>query len=263
MRLSLSSLAWPPELDAPVADLLLAHRMDAIDLTPSHYFPNPAQATEQQIHAIRQQWADRGIEIIGMQALLHGTRGLALYGDEAARDAMLTHLRQRCRLGRELGALRLTFGCMHTRQRQGRPAEQCEAIAQDFFHRLGDCAAQNNVTLCIEPVTGSAYYLNSHTQTAAFLARLNHPAVKLQLDSSALTRAREPAEKILAAHAPIIGHVHASESGLKPIGDATEAPPVNHAALATSLARHLPALPVTLEMLATTAEPPCTPSPAP
>ena len=73
MRLSISNIAWPAEADAAVAGLLHRHGLDAIDVAPGTLFPDLAAATPAEIAARRGWWADRGIEIVGMQALLYGT----------------------------------------------------------------------------------------------------------------------------------------------------------------------------------------------
>jgi len=80
MRLAISNIAWDITEDEAVAALLQRHQVDAIDIAPGKYFPQPGKATAAEIGAVKSWWAERGIEITGMQALLFGTTGLNVFG---------------------------------------------------------------------------------------------------------------------------------------------------------------------------------------
>lgn len=83
MRISISNLAWDVKEDLEVANLLNLFNVDAIDIAPGKYFPEPASASIADIHAVKDWWQERGIDIIGMQALLFGTTGLNVFGSES------------------------------------------------------------------------------------------------------------------------------------------------------------------------------------
>jgi hypothetical protein len=55
-----------------------------------------------------------------MQALLFGTTGLNVFGDNKSQEAMLEHLRAVCRIGAGLGATKLVFGSPKNRDRRKR-----------------------------------------------------------------------------------------------------------------------------------------------
>lgn len=74
MRLAISNIAWDAAEDDAVALLLHRHGIDAIDIAPGKYFPEPAKALDEDIARVRNWWRDRGIEIFGMQALLFNDR---------------------------------------------------------------------------------------------------------------------------------------------------------------------------------------------
>jgi D-psicose/D-tagatose/L-ribulose 3-epimerase len=253
MRIAISNIAWDPAEDEAVARLLAAQGIDAIDIAPGKYFPRPAEATREQIAAVRQAWADRGIAVTGMQALLFGTSGLNLFGSAGVRQAMLDHLAHVCRIGAGLGATRLTFGSPKNRDRSGLDDAAAAATATDFFRRLGDIASDAGVRVCLEPNPPryGANFMLDHAEAAAVVRAVAHPAIGLQLDTGALAIQGEPADATVADCAGLIGHVHASEPDLVPLGEGG----TNHAAVAAALARHLPGHVVTIEMLATTTEP--------
>lgn len=251
MRLSVSNIAWDlPEEDA-VAGVLAAAGVDRVDVAPGKYFADPAAASDAQIAAVRQLWHDRGFEIAGMQALLFGTNGLNLFDD--LEGAMFERLAAVCRIGGGLGAGALTFGSPRQRDRGDLDDPAVERIASDFFGRLGDVAAAHGTAICLEP-NPAAYtcnFLTGSGEVSAFVRRLGHSAVRMQLDVGAIAMNGEAPDAVVAEAADVIGHVHASEPMLVTLGDGG-AP---HEAVAAALARLRPELTVTIEMAASTNEP--------
>jgi len=253
MRLAISNIAWEVADDEDLLRLLKQYGVDAIDVAPGKYFPVPAQATAEQIAQVRDWWTSRGIELTGMQALLFGTTGLNLFGDAQSRAAMLAHLAAVCRIGGGLGATRLVFGSPKNRDRSGLDDEQTLAIASEFFRELGDIARAAGVIVCLEPnpTCYGANFMTTVTETAAVVRAVAHPAIKMQFDTGALAINGEDPEQVLRQYADLIGHVHASEPNLVPLGDGS----TDHQAMRAALERYLPNHVVSIEMVATKDEP--------
>jgi sugar phosphate isomerase/epimerase len=253
MRLSISNIAWDVTEDAAVADLLQRKDIDAIDIAPGKYFPEPTEATPEQMAEVRRWWNQRGISIVGMQSLLFGTLGLNLFGSADARDAMLRHLEAVCRVAAGVGAQWLVFGSPKNRDRSGLTDQQTEQIALPFFRKLGSIAQRAGVTVCLEPNPEhyGANFLTRSDDTAAMVRLIDHPAIRMQLDTGSLALSDEDPAAILRNHGDLIGHIHASEPDLMPLGD-RNAP---HAKAAQSLRQCLPGSVVTIEMVATREEP--------
>ncbi|MGZ8410510.1 MAG: sugar phosphate isomerase/epimerase family protein [Hyphomicrobium sp.] len=253
MRIAISNIAWEPEEDDDLARLLQRYGVDAIDVAPGKYFPEPGAATEQEIARVRLWWAERGIEITGMQALLFGTTGLNVFGPPEVQDAMLRHLAAVCRIGAGLGACRLVFGSPKNRDRSGLGDAQAADMASAFFRRLGDIAQSHGVILCLEPNPPryGANFMTTSAETARIVKQVSHPWVRMQLDTGAITINGEYPAAVLQNDAALIGHVHASEPDLVPLGDGG----TDHARVAESLMRFLPDHLVCIEMLATLNEP--------
>ena len=253
MRIAISNIAWETADDEPVSRLLQCHGVDAIDVAPGKYFPEPAQAAEQEIEQVRRWWSDRGISIAGMQALLFGTSGLNVFGPSEVQAAMLLHLQAVCRIGAGLNATRLVFGSPRNRDRSGLTDAQALDVAKEFFHRLGDIAHANGVVICLEPNPPryGANFMTTSAETAAIVTQVAHPAIRMQFDTGALTINGESPAQVLQESAALIAHVHASEPDLLPLGDGG----TDHAEAAAELRRFLPAHVVTIEMLTTRSEP--------
>lgn len=253
MKLAISNIAWDISEDQDIAALLRQHGIDTIDVAPGKYFPDPTQTSTAQIMDIREAWAARGITINGMQALLFGTQGLNLFGSIASQAAMLKHLRHICRIAAGLGATRLVFGSPKNRDRSGLDDEHLKKVYLCFFRALGDIAREHGVTFCLEPNPPcyGANFMTDTPETAEVVRAVDHPHILMQLDTGSLTINAEDPQQVLTAHAGLIGHVHASERNLLPLGDGD----TNHAAMARALGRHVPEQVVSIEMLPNRHEP--------
>lgn len=253
MRLAISNIAWDTAEDEAMATLFHRFGVDAIDVAPGKYFPDPAKATEEDIVRVKNWWSERGIEITGMQALLFGTTGLNVFGPPEAQDAMLQHLTAVCGIGAGLGAKRLVFGSPKNRDRTGLSDQQAMDLAVPFFRRLGDVAQSYGVVICLEPNPPcyGTNFMTTSAETALVVEQVAHPAVRMQLDTGALTINGEDPATVLQDSAPLIGHVHASEPDLLPLGDGG----TDHAKVVAALRQHLPNHVVSIEMLATKNEP--------
>jgi sugar phosphate isomerase/epimerase len=247
MRIAISNLAWDVTDDKQIAALLNTYGIDAIDVAPGKYFPDIRAANVSEMVLVRDWWATRGIAITGMQALLFGTTGLNLFGDREIQTSMLAHLDSICRIGAGLGATRLVFGSPKNRDRSSLSDEQTHSIAVTFFRRLGDIAAQHGVIFCLEPNPPcyGANFMTSSAETAQTVMDVAHPAIRMQLDTGAITINGEDPCQVITEFGDLIGHVHASEPDLVVLGDGT----TDHGRVASALRGCLPDQVVSIEML--------------
>lgn len=253
MRLAISNIAWDTAEDEAIATLLHRLGVDAIDVAPGKYFPDPAKATDEDIARVKHWWSEHGIEITGMQALLFGTTGLNVFGPPEAQEAMLQHLTAVCRIGAGLGAKKLVFGSPKNRDRAGLNDQEAMGVAVPFFRRLGDIAQSYGVVICLEPNPScyGANFMTTSAETAQVVEQIAHPAIRMQLDTGALSINGENPGAVLQDCACLIGHVHASEPDLLPLGDGG----TDHDKMIAALEQHLPNHVVSIEMLATKNEP--------
>lgn len=253
MRLAISNIAWDTAEDEAIVKLLHRFSVDAIDVAPGKYFPDPAKATDEDIARVKNWWFERGIEITGMQALLFGTTGLNVFGTSESQNTMLQHLDAVCRIGAGLGATRVVFGSPKNRDRSGLNDAETMAVAVSFFRRLGDIASSHGVMICLEPnpTCYGANFMITNAETAQVVAQIAHPAIRMQFDTGALAINGEDPVIVLRSCIGLIGHIHASEPNLVPLGDGE----TGHAKMFEALMLHLPDHLVTIEMLATKNEP--------
>jgi D-psicose/D-tagatose/L-ribulose 3-epimerase len=253
MRLAISNIAWEVAEDDSIAGVLQRYKVDAIDIALGKYFSKPDLATSSEIANVRRWWEGRGIEITGMQALLFGTTGLNVFGPPATQEATLKRLGAVCRIGGLMGATRMVFGSPKNRDRSGLSDQEVMDVAVPFFRRLGDIAQSYGVLICLEPNPPcyGANFMTTSAETSMVVEQVSHPAIRMQLDTGALTINDEDPVLVLQECAILVGHVHASEPELLPLGDGK----TDHGKVFSALAQHLPDHVVTIEMLATKNEP--------
>jgi D-psicose/D-tagatose/L-ribulose 3-epimerase len=253
MRIAISNIAWDVSEDEQISELLSKYQIDAIDIAPGKYFPDPAKATDEDIAKVKAYWAEKGIEITGMQSLLFGTQGLNMFGSKDSLQAMLDHLNEVARIAKGLGATRLVFGSPKNRDREGLTDEQTLNIAKDFFTKLGNIAIEHGVIFCLEPnpTCYGANFMTTAQETFETVSAINHPAIKMQIDTGAITINQESMPDVLARSLNHIGHAHISEPGLAVVGDSN----ADHESYAKAIKARLNNFLVTIEMVATQDEP--------
>lgn len=253
MRLAISNIAWDVAEDEAIASLLHCYGVDAIDIVPGKYFPEPSKATYQDMARVKSWWAERGIEITGMQSLFFGTSGLNVFGSSEIQIEMLQHINAVCHIGAGIGAKRLVFGAPKNRDRSGLSDQETMYAAVPFFLRLGDIALSHGVVICLEPnpTCYGANFMTTCAETIRVVEQVAHPSIQMQLDTGAITINGEDVEAVLKDCAPRIGHIHASEPDLLPIGDGG----TKHSIFAEAIKNYLPKNVVTIEMVASKNEP--------
>jgi len=253
MRIAISNIAWDTIEDEAVAKLLSKYKIDAIDIAPGKYFQNFSSINKNEILKVKDWWNNRGIEIYGMQSILFGKPNLNLFGDSIIQKELIEHLSSVFFIASELSIKYLVFGSPKNRDRTGITDDQVIKTAISFFRQLGNMAQKNNLIICLEPnptCYGSNFMTNCK-DTSFIVEQIDHPAIKMQLDTGAININNENIELILENSSHLIGHIHASEPNLAPLGDCK----TNHIEIHKSLVKFLPNHLVTIEMLATKNEP--------
>lgn len=254
MRLSISNIAWEVEEDDNVASILQKEGIHWIDLAPGKYFADFKSATISECKAVKDWWWQRGINILGMQSLLYGTRGLNVFGSAESQESLLDHLGAICRIGDALDARRLVFGSPKNRDRSGLSDQVAFDKGCEFFLQLAKIAEADNVKICLEPNPKhyGCNFMTTTKETAAIVAAVNHPCIRMQLDTGSLTMNQEDPNEICDSFHHLIGHIHASEPELKPVGEGT----CRHGSCAKAIRHYFPDALVCIEMLtAAKAEP--------
>jgi len=223
LKLGISNIAWDPASDFEVAELLTQLNVEFIDVAPSKYFDLSKEPDFSEVRRVRDKWGDRGLSIRGMQALMYCSPQ-NLFGPRDEQDEMLGWLGRVCRIAENLEATYLVFGSPRNRDRGNLPNDEANATALDFFGRLGDLASRHQVIVCLEPNPRAygANFLVSWTEVFDFVQELNHPGIRIQLDSGALAMDAESTTLPKYAAGGLIGHIHLSAPNLVPLHKAQQ-----------------------------------------
>lgn len=221
MNIAISNIAWEPNEDEAVNELLNQWQIQGIEVAPPKYFAHPDKATGQEINTIHDIWQKRGKQIVATQSILYGHPELTIFDSSEVRQNTLAYLKQMIWLSAQLGAKAIVFGSPKNRQRKNVSLEQALTIAESFFYELGECAQENGVYFCIEP--NSPVYeadFATNTQEAITLVKLvNHPNFCLHLDVGVMTINNENYLSCIEQSLPFLRHFHISEPYLNPVSE--------------------------------------------
>ena len=233
MRLAVSNLAWDAHEDEQVAELMRSLGIGGMEVAPTRIWENPLSSSKHQRSEVKTRWADRGVAIVSLQALLFGRPDLVLFESEARRRLTLDYLGGIIELAADLGASRLVFGSPRNRAKGGMTKDEADEVALPFFRSVGDAATDAGVVFCIEPnpIDYDCDWITTLDEGHRFVARLGHPDVGVNADSGGITLSGEDPATVIPRAIGTIAHFHISEPQLAPIGTSG----VDHIRLADAL----------------------------
>ncbi|MBK8034515.1 MAG: sugar phosphate isomerase/epimerase [Chloroflexi bacterium] len=98
-------------------------------------------------------------------------------------------------------------------ERDLRPFRERSAVA---MREVAQVASDQGITLCIELINRfETYICNTVEQGVEYLALVDHPAVKLQLDTYHMSMEEDDLAAAILAAGPKLGHFHCAESNRK------------------------------------------------
>jgi sugar phosphate isomerase/epimerase len=239
MRLAISNIAWPTERESIVANELSRLGVHGVEVAPTKTWPRPLEATERDATAYRRFWERHGLPIVALQALLFERPDFRLFGVVHQRAEMTAYLAGIFRLARWLGAEVLVFGSPKNRLRGPLTDEETGSIAVPFFRELSRLAADQEVTLCIEP-NPSAYgcdYVRRAEEGIELVRAVNQPGFGLHLDAAGMTLSGDDPAIIFPSALPCWRHFHVSEPYLAPVGSGMDHEPLASALRASGYDR--------------------------
>jgi D-psicose/D-tagatose/L-ribulose 3-epimerase len=152
MKIAVSNIAWPADLDDTVAVRLAEQGIRGIEIAPTKVWPVPSEVPDAEVDAYRRFWESRGISIVAAQALLFGRPDLVLFKDAYTREQTLAYLQAIIRRCGRLGARALVFGSPKNRQIGSENPAAGWQQAVDFFGRLGEIAASEGTAKTVVPL---------------------------------------------------------------------------------------------------------------
>lgn len=167
---------------------------------------------------MKQEAARHGLEIIGLHWLLAKTTGLYLTSpDPGVRKATADYLMLLARACRQLGGQIMVFGSPQQRSLlPGISKQQAAEFAADVFRQAAPAFADNEVILCLEPLTAQETdFINTCDEAMEIVRLVDHPSMALHQDVKAMLGAEwTQIPGIIDRHKKNCKHFHVNDSNL-------------------------------------------------
>lgn len=213
MKLAISNLAWESSQEEAVFGLMKKYGYTGLEIAPTKVFPvepygNLAQA-EKWAEDLRDLWQ---IEAVSLQSIWYG-RKENLFASAEDYAFLLDYTGQAINFAHVVGAKNLVFGCPKNRKlpAQGNK-ETCNAAAEEFFHAVGEYAAEKGVTVSMEanPAIYDTNFINTTKEALKFIKKVDSAGLGLNLDVGTMLANKETVA-VIADETEAISHVHISE----------------------------------------------------
>ncbi len=226
MELAVSNIAWSNEEESAVADKLVELGVKYVEIAPTKIWDDPTRISNDEALEYRQWWADRGIEVSAFQSMLFSRPDLKLFESEENRIETVDYMTKFIELAGVMGAKRMVFGSPKNRQRGEMAMEEAQDIARDFFSKLGDVAARNNVVLCLEPNAPqyNCDFITTANQGADLVRTVGSGGFGLHLDTACMDLVGDDIECSILESSDILQHYHVSAPMLGEVLSDTDIP---------------------------------------
>ncbi len=168
--------------------------------------------------SMREEAGRHGLEVIGLHWMLAKTTGLYLTSpDREVRIKTAEYLRLLARVCRALGGTVMVFGSPFQRNLlPGVTAEQAADFAVEVFRSVTDTFAEQQVVLCLEPLTPKETdFINTCDDAMEIIRRVDHPTVMLHQDVKAMLGAEtESIPSLIHRHKKFCKHFHVNDTNL-------------------------------------------------
>ena len=220
VRLAASNIGWTAEQDAQVLRWMAEHGFFGLEIAPTRLFPvRPYEDLARAAACAAALRAEYGLGVCSMQSIWYGRTARIAESAESRRQ-LLDYTGEAIRFADALGCRNLVFGC--PRNRAIRSPDEAP-IVEDFLWRCAEAARPFGVVIALEPNPPLYHtnYLNTTAQALELLKRLDHPALKLNLDLGTVAENAETLDWI-DEDGVWIHHVHISEPLLVPLRERPE-----------------------------------------
>ena len=215
MKLSVSNIAWSPERDETVLNLLKQHGFSGVEIAPTRFFPEDPYDKTEEAKAVKNDLENRfKLEISSMQSIWYGVTD-RIFGTAEERTRLTAYSKQAIHYAEAIYCKNLVFGCPRNRSL---PEGADPGIAVPFFRELASYAYSHHTVIAMEPNPPIYHtnFINTTEEALSLIGQVDHPGFLLNLDLGTMIENGEDV-RILAGKEHLIHHVHISEPGLVPI----------------------------------------------
>ena len=210
MRVSVSNIAWPGEMDEAAYALLAGAGVRGIEVAPTRVWPGWEGMTAESVRAVRERMEGAGLRVSSLQAVLFQKPELQMFGEG---EAFAEHLRYCAGLAAALGAGAVVLGAPKNRDRGTLSEEEAFARAVEVLRPVAETYAEAGVALCVEanPEQYACNFVTRGAEAAALVRAVGSMGLRLHLDTACAALARESIAELVRENGDVLAHFHASE----------------------------------------------------
>lgn len=215
MKLSISNIAWEPNEDKEVFELIEKYSFGGVELAPPKLFKDSSNVSDQAIKDYLDYMKPYNFKFPAMQSLLFGKPELKIFDD--SRNDTLVYLKKIIDLAQKLDVKVLVFGSPKNRFIGNMDRNEAYQIAIEFFKELGDYACSKDRYFCIEP-NAKEYgcdFITNTDEAVALVQSVDSKGFRLHIDSAVIAMNNENIEDLLTKALPYMEHFHISEPFLE------------------------------------------------
>ena len=215
MKLSISNIAWEPNEDKKVFDLIKKYGFSGIELAPPKLFKDLSNVSDTDIQTYLEYMKPFKFKFPAMQSLLFGKPELKIF-DESRVDTLI-YLKKIIDLAQKLDVKVLVFGSPKNRFVGDMDNQEAQEIAIDFFRELGEYAHSKDRYFCIEP-NAKEYgcdFITNTDEAIEIVKAVDSKGFKLHIDSAVIAMNGENIKDALTKALPYTEHFHISEAFLE------------------------------------------------
>ena len=215
MKLSVSNIAWSPERDETVLNLLKQHGLSGVEIAPTRLFPEAPYDKIPEAKALKNDLETRfKLEISSMQSIWYGVSD-RIFGTAEERTRLTAYSHAAIGFAEAINCQNLVFGCPKNRSL---PDGADPETALPFFRELGEYAKTHHTVVAMEPNPPiyNTNYINTTREALSLIREVDSEGFRLNLDVGTMVENREDVS-VLEDSEHLIHHVHISEPGLAPI----------------------------------------------
>ena len=215
MKLSVSNIAWSPERDETVLNLLKKHGFSGVEIAPTRLFPEAPYDRIDEAKTLKNDLETRfKLEISSMQSIWYGVSD-RIFGTPEERTRLTAYSHKAICFAEAVNCQNLVFGCPRNRSL---PDGADPKTALPFFRELGEYAKEHHTVVALEanPPIYNTNYINTTREALSPIREVGSEGFRLNLDVGTMVENREDVS-VLKGSEQLIHHVHISEPGLVPI----------------------------------------------
>lgn len=215
MKLAVSHIAWPTELDEQIWPLLAQIGISALELAPTKIWPDIFRAKPKDAKEYIEKIGQYSLRVVGFHALLYDMNKLSIFGSPEIQKQTQDYLLQLAKICHWLGGKTLVFGSPQCRRKGDLSEEESQNKAAQFFKNLLNKCGSYDIIFVIEPLGESETdFITSAKSALDLIKKVNHPKFQGHLDTKALAEAGEIRQEVFEEFKPYLKHFHVNGPGL-------------------------------------------------